>query len=271
MNNEFYTHIYHRHRQIDRVPPNEVIAAWATGVLQLIYPELSPSSAIDSADDVSHVAAGLEQQLTSLLRATKVCSSCNHAEVSAAFFAGLPELYRKLNNDIVAMLAGDPAAKDEFEVIRAYPGFFAIAMYRIAHQLLLLEVPLIPRILTEWAHARTGIDIHPGARIGEFLYIDHGTGMVIGETTVIGDHVKLYQGVTLGALSVEKYMADTKRHPTIEDRAIIYSGATILGGETVIGHDCVIGGNVWLTRSVPPHSTVYHQPIIKVVESKVEE
>ena len=169
------------------------------------------------------------------------------------------------------MLAGDPAAKDEFEVIRAYPGFYAIAMYRIAHQLLLLEVPLIPRILTEWAHARTGIDIHPGARIGEFLYIDHGTGTVIGETTVIGDHVKLYQGVTLGALSVEKYMADTKRHPTIEDRAIIYSGATILGGDTVIGHDCVIGGNVWLTRSVPPHSTVYHQPIIKVVESKVEE
>ncbi|MNQ96991.1 Serine acetyltransferase [compost metagenome] len=141
-------------------------------------------------------------------------------------------------------------------------------MYRIAHALLKLDVPLIPRILTEYAHSQTGIDIHPGAEIGEYLYIDHGTGIVIGETTVIGNHVKLYQGVTLGALSVEKYMANIKRHPTIEDHVIIYSGATILGGETIIGDYSIIGGNVWLTKSVPSHSTVYHQSAIKVIETK---
>jgi serine O-acetyltransferase len=137
-------------------------------------------------------------------------------------------------------------------------------LYRIAHALLEAEVPIIPRILTEYAHSITGIDIHPAATIGEYLYIDHGTGLVIGESTVIGNHVKLYQGVTLGALSVEKYMANTKRHPTIEDHVIIYSGATILGGETVIGAHCIIGGNVWLTRSVPAGSTVYHQSAVKV-------
>jgi len=131
-----------------------------------------------------------------------------------------------------------------------------------------LETPLIPRLLTELAHSKTGIDIHPGALIGDHFYIDHGTGVVIGETTVIGRHVKIYQGVTLGGLSVEKLLANTKRHPTIQDRVILYAGATILGGDTVIGHDCIIGGNVWLTKSVPPHSTVYHQSTVKVIDSK---
>lgn len=151
-------------------------------------------------------------------------------------------------------------------MIRAYPGFFAICHYRLAHALLDLETPLLPRIITEWAHSKTGIDIHPAAEIGEYFFIDHGTGIVIGESSNIGNHVKLYQGVTLGALSVDKNMAYTKRHPTVEDHVIIYSGATILGGETIIGHHSIIGGNVWLTKSIPPYSTVYHKPETEVVE-----
>jgi len=142
----------------------------------------------------------------------------------------------------------------------------AIAFYRIAHALLDLNTALLPRIITEWAHSITGIDIHPAAEIGEYFCIDHGTGIVIGETSDIGNHVKIYQGVTLGALSVDKSLANTKRHPTVQDHVIIYSGATILGGETVIGHHSIIGGNVWLTKSIPPYSTVYHRPDIEVVE-----
>ena len=136
----------------------------------------------------------------------------------------------------------------------------------MAHALFKLDVPVIPRILTEYAHSKTGIDIHPGAEIGEYFFIDHGTGIVIGETTIIGDHVKLYQGVTLGALSIDKNMRNIKRHPTVEDHVVIYAGATILGGETVIGHHCVIGGNVWLTHSIPPGSKVYHNSEIIVKE-----
>ncbi|HET6766244.1 MAG TPA: serine O-acetyltransferase EpsC, partial [Chitinophagaceae bacterium] len=168
--------------------------------------------------------------------------------------------------DIEALLAGDPAARTRFEIVRAYPGFYAISFYRIAHALIDLDIPLLPRIITEYAHSKTGIDIHPAAEIGEHFFIDHGTGIVIGETTIIGDHVKLYQGVTLGALSVDKALASVKRHPTVEDHVIIYSGATILGGDTVIGHNSIIGGNVWLTKSIPSCSTVYHRPDIEVVE-----
>ncbi|PZP42351.1 MAG: serine acetyltransferase, partial [Pseudopedobacter saltans] len=170
--------------------------------------------------------------------------------------------------DADALLEGDPAAKSLKEVVRTYPGFLATAIYRLAHHLHELEVPLIPRILTEYAHSVTGIDIHPGATIGDYLSIDHGTGVVIGETTIIGKHVKLYQGVTLGALSVDKILANTKRHPTIEDHVIIYSNATILGGETVIGHHTVIGGNVWITASIAPHMTIYHQANIKTIETQ---
>jgi serine O-acetyltransferase len=144
-------------------------------------------------------------------------------------------------------------------VIRTYPGFYAIAAYRVAHALHLQNIGGIPRVITEHAHSRTGIDIHPGAKIGDHFCIDHGSGVVIGETCVIGNHVKIYQGVTLGALSVEKSDATKKRHPTIDDGVVIYAGATILGGETVVGHDSVIGGNVWLTRSVPPYSKIYYQ------------
>jgi serine O-acetyltransferase len=169
-----------------------------------------------------------------------------------------------LYRDAKYISESDPAATGVDEVIMAYPGFYAIAVQRLAHQLFIQGVPLIPRVMTEYAHSKTGIDIHPGAEIGSEFSIDHGTGVVIGETAVIGNRVKLYQGVTIGALSVSKELASTKRHPTIEDNVIIYAGSTILGGNTVIGHDSIIGGNVWLTSSVPPYSLVYHESKITV-------
>jgi len=173
-------------------------------------------------------------------------------------------IYDLLLDDAQAINDGDPAAKSRDQVIRTYPGFLAIACYRIGHAFCQIGVPLLPRILTEYAHSRTGIDIHPRATIGTQFCIDHGTGIVIGETTIIGNNVKIYQGVTLGALSVKKEMAKIKRHPTIEDNVIIYAGATILGGNTIIGKNSIIGGNVWLTESIPPNSRVYHKSQIEV-------
>jgi len=173
------------------------------------------------------------------------------------FFAELPAIRATLETDIDAAFLGDPAAKSLEEIILAYPGLQAIMVHRLAHFLWRQEVPLIPRMMSEIVHSKTGIDIHPGAEIGESFFIDHGTGVVIGETTVIGKNVKLYQGVTLGALSVKKELAGKKRHPTIEDNVTIYAHTTILGGDTVIGRDSVIGGNVWITRPVPPGSTIY--------------
>jgi serine O-acetyltransferase len=177
------------------------------------------------------------------------------------FLDRLPELRARLATDVQAAYDGDPACKSLDEVIFCYPGLEAITVYRLAHELHLLEIPYIPRMMTEWAHRRTGIDIHPGATIGNHFFIDHGTGVVIGETTEIGEHVKLYQGVTLGALSFAtdgegNLVRGHKRHPTLEDRVVVYANATILGGNTVIGHDAVVGSSVWLTRSVTPHATV---------------
>ena len=173
----------------------------------------------------------------------------------------LPEIRRVLATDVQAAYDGDPACKSLDEVIFCYPGLDAITVHRIAHELYLLNVPFIPRMMAEWSHKETGIDIHPGATIGESFFIDHGTGVVIGETTVIGKQVKLYQGVTLGALSFPtdsdgNIIRTMKRHPTIDDRVVVYASATILDGETIVGHDSVIGSSVWLTRSVQPHTTV---------------
>jgi len=177
----------------------------------------------------------------------------------------LPALREVLHSDVQAAYRRDPAAESMEEVVFSYPSVYAVTAYRIAHQLYLEEVPMIPRILTEHAHERTGIDIHPGARIGRGFFIDHGTGVVIGQTAVIGDDVQLYQNVTLGAMSVRGDVDRdrrrvVKRHPTLEDRVTVYAGTTILGGDTVVGADSVIGGNVWLTHSVPPHSRVFHRP-----------
>ncbi|UFK98509.1 serine O-acetyltransferase EpsC [Kaistella faecalis] len=180
------------------------------------------------------------------------------------FFAKFPEIYQMLEEDARFIFENDPAAKNVEEVMFSYPGFFAIAVYRLSHELFKNNVPLIPRIWTEYAHSKTGIDIHPGAAIGKNFFIDHGTGIVIGETTVIGNNVKLYQGVTLGALSVTKDLANEKRHPTIEDHVVIYANATILGGETVIGAHSLIGGNVWITESVTPNSVVFHKGLVTV-------
>jgi len=191
-----------------------------------------------------------------------------------AFLEKLPELRHILALDVQAAYDGDPACKSLDEVIFCYPGLEAVTVYRLAHALHELGVPLIPRMMTEWAHSRTGIDIHPGAKIGRYFFIDHGTGVVIGETTEIGDHVKLYQGVTLGALSFPtdsegRLVRGRKRHPTIEDRVVIYANATLLGGQTVVGHDSVIGSNVWLTHSVAPHTTVMlEKPTLKIREPR---
>ena len=189
-------------------------------------------------------------------------------QVVESFFNRLPEIYRMLLSDANSFLDSDPSAKGIEEVLMSFPGFYAISVYRLAHELQVLNIPLLPRIMSEYIHGKTGIDIHPGATIGKNFFIDHGTGVVIGETTYIGDNVKIYQGVTLGALYVEQALRDQKRHPTIQDNVIIYAGSTILGGKTVIGHDSVIGGNVWLTGSVEPFSLVYHQPQIVIRDKK---
>ncbi len=185
-------------------------------------------------------------------------------ELPERFIDGLGPLYTLLQEDAEALYAGDPAARSLDEVILTYPGFYAIAIYRFAHALHGLGLPLVPRLLTELAHRNTGVDIHPGARIGRRFVIDHGTGVVIGETCVIGSGVKLYQGVTLGALTVDKALADQKRHPTLEDRVVVYANATILGGGTVIGADSVIGGNAWITSSVPPFSLVSRKSEVRL-------
>ena len=269
MDENFYLHIYGKQRGIEIVPPNHRVAGWALDVISLLYPERAenfPASAEVIADKFDK----LMKELLTVLEATNACADCDNKEKVDTFFNNIPEIYRVLNTDIEAIIAGDPAATSRFEVIRAYPGFYAISIYRIAHALLKLDIPLLPRILTEHAHSVTGIDIHPAAQIGEHFFIDHGTGLVIGETCVIGHHVKLYQGVTLGALSVDKNLAYTKRHPTVEDYAIIYSGATILGGDCIIGHHSIVGGNVWITRSIAPYSTVYHKAAIEVVEQQTK-
>ena len=179
-------------------------------------------------------------------------------EVCLDFFSRIPQIRAMLQTDLEAAYEGDPAATDMAEIIYCYPGLFAITVYRLAHELYTLNVPMLPRIMTEHAHSITGIDIHPGATIGKYFFIDHGTGIVVGETTLIGDGVKIYQGVTLGALSTRggQSLRGKRRHPTIEDNVTIYAGASVLGGDTVIGHDCIIGSNAFITQSVAPGTTV---------------
>ena len=194
------------------------------------------------------------------------CSDCvdRGHEVALEFLEAIPSIRKRLAKDVLATFEGDPAARSYDEIIFSYPGIFAITVYRIAHHLFKHGIPILPRMMSEYAHNATGIDIHPGAHIGESFCIDHGTGVVIGETTEIGNNVRIYQGVTLGALSLPKDAGNKyrgkKRHPTIEDDVIIYSGATILGGDTVIGARSVIGGNVWITKSVPPDTKVIVEP-----------
>ena len=218
-----------------------------------VYGELNSKGAL------GEIAADLEREIA------LICPGRDAKEIVAAFVATLPEVRRLVQTDVDAAYDGDPAATSRMEVVMAYPGLYAVTVHRLAHELYRLKVPVIPRIMSELAHSRTGIDIHPGATIGERFFIDHGTGVVIGETTVIGRNVRLYQGVTLGGLSFDKdasgaLVKGLKRHPNIEDNVVIYANATILGGETTIGHDSEIGGNVWIKDSVPPNSRVYNKP-----------
>ncbi|MDR3160099.1 MAG: serine acetyltransferase [Spirochaetaceae bacterium] len=261
------------------LPSRKSIEAILHGLGELIFPGFREDESLDhtnlysiTAERVYHIARSLirevEKSLAFSLRnhiasrsGKNACGSegCHAAAelIVNDFFDELPRLREMLDLDMKAAFKGDPAAKSLEEVIVSYPGFEAVMVYRLAHFFWDREVPLIPRIMSELIHGSAGIDIHPGARIGESFFIDHGTGVVIGETTVIGNNVKVYQGVTLGALSVKKEEAGRKRHPTIEDDVTIYSGATILGGQTVIGRGCTIGGNVWLTESVSPYTMVY--------------
>ena len=257
----------------DNLPSRESIEAIVGGLDELIFPGFRENQDLDhnnlrliTSEKVNQLARGLMREVEKSL-AFSVRSgilSCGHdgchavAElIVGSFFEELPAIRRILSQDMQANFRGDPAARSFEEVILSYPGFQAVTVHRLANFFWKAQVPLIPRMMSEMIHGRTGIDIHPGAEIGEAFFIDHGTGVVIGETTVIGKNVKLYQGVTLGALSVKKENAGNKRHPTIEDDVTIYSNATILGGETVIGAGSIIGGNVWITESVPPGTVVY--------------
>lgn len=249
------------------LPSTARVTRFADMLLGLLFPHFS-EQALHTPERFDGAVKSVMGELRSALEPLAGAMKLPVDATAQSFLVSLPDMYASLRLDAEAIHRGDPAAESVDEVISAYPGFLAIAMYRVAHEFCRMGVPIFPRILTEIAHRRTGVDIHPGASIGRSFFIDHGTGIVIGETTVIGDNVKLYQGVTLGALSVDKTLSHSKRHPTIQDNVVIYSNATILGGETTIGHDSVIGGNVWLTESVTPYSIVYHKSEIRVRDAR---
>jgi len=230
--------------------------------LDLIFPGMLRKAYHDEADFSACLAQYLSN-LENFLRVLCVKPS-QTTKILEGYQTRLVEIGDTIKKDATALLEGDPAARSLEEILLCYPGIYAVATYRLANYFWTNDVPILPRLMSEIAHQKTGIDIHPGATIGESFLIDHGTGVVIGETAIIGNSVKIYQGVTLGALSVEKSMAQTKRHPTIEDHCVIYSNATILGGNTVIGRHSVIGGNVWITKSVPSNSLVYHKSEVRL-------
>jgi serine O-acetyltransferase len=269
------------------LPDKESVIKILDDLMEVIYPGYFGRKYVESAnieyyvgDLLDSIFARLTQEIYRSVRPDcgKAADTCDHChgiaeEQAMLFLRALPQMRSRLSEDVQAAYEGDPAAKSIDEVIFAYPAIFAITVYRLAHELQLLGIPLLPRIMTEHAHSVTGIDIHPGATIGAGFFIDHGTGVVIGETTIIGNRVKLYQGVTLGALSFAmddegRMIRGKKRHPTIEDDVVIYAGATILGGATVIGRGSVIGGNVWLTRSVPSYTKVVISEPELVIDSK---
>jgi serine O-acetyltransferase len=258
MDKDFLRRLYQSHQTCPTCPAPSEVSAFYVELLGALFADFSQLSSLTERE-FDQLIERLEGELERILRHNPGKDGQQPAGVPDKFFAAIPEIYDKLEQDISAMYEGDPAAKSRNEVVRTYPGFYAVAAYRFAHALHALGVPGIPRIITEHAHGKTGIDIHPAAKIGNHFCIDHGTGVVIGETTVIGNNVKIYQGVTLGALSVNKQDAEKKRHPTLEDDVVVYAGATILGGDTVIGRGSVVGGNVWLTSSIPPNSKIYYQ------------
>ncbi|MCH5266307.1 MAG: serine acetyltransferase [Lachnospiraceae bacterium] len=237
------------------------------------YGDLPPDAGVSEYFVGGHLHTLYNTLMVQVQKALAYChKDVERAEtISREFIEALPKVQEYLLKDVQAGFDGDPAAKSREGVIFSYPGLYAVYIYRLAHELYIRDVPFIPRIMTEYAHSRTGIDINSGAQIGEYFFIDHGTGVVVGETTIIGNHVKLYQGVTLGALSTRRgqELRDEKRHPTIEDNVTIYANSTILGGETVIGHDSVISGNAFIVESVPAGTRVSAKiPEIKMVPTK---
>lgn len=259
--------LFKQHQQKVYLPTQKWVEPYIDELLALLFPAFS-SKKINSVELIKEKMKQNQGKLLDLLAQGNFFDETERQTKVNAFYTLLPKVYTCLLKDAEAIENGDPAAKSMEEVMCAYPGFYAICIYRLAHALFQLNIPFIPRMLTEIAHSKTGIDIHPAAQIGSHFFIDHGTGIVIGETSEIGNHVKIYQGVTLGALSVDKDMAETKRHPSIEDGVIIYAGATILGGKTIIGENAIIGGNVWITSSIPAGASVYHQAQITIKESK---
>jgi serine O-acetyltransferase len=266
------------HLETTPLPDKASVIEILDDLLEVIYPGYFGRKDVGEVMDL--IYSRLTEEIYLSIRPTcdrtsHECAHCSQIaeEQSLMFLRKLVDLRRRLSDDVAAAFEGDPAAKSIDEVIFAYPAIFAVTIYRLAHELNLQGIPLLPRIMTEHAHSVTGVDIHPGATIGSGFFIDHGTGVVIGETTKIGNRVKIYQGVTLGALSFAmdnegRVVRGQKRHPTIEDDVVIYAGATILGGETVIGRGSVIGGNVWLTRSVPPYTRVMISEPELVIDSK---
>ena len=281
---ECYTHI-----DYEPIPSEGYVVDIIDKLREILFPGYYTREKLDPINlkyaigqTVANVFDMLSEQIThsvrhDCFRYDLPCTECAEQgqQLALTFLQAIPEMRKRLAMDVRAAFEGDPAAKSYDEIIFSYPGIYAITVYRAAHLLYTLNVPLLPRIMTEHAHSVTGIDIHPGAQIGDSFVIDHGTGVVIGETTNIGDNVRIYQGVTLGALSLPKGAGDKlrgrKRHPTIEDDVIIYSGATILGGETVIGTRSIIGGNVWITKSVPADTTVLLETPRLVYKSKNQE
>ena len=261
------------HSGVMNLPGRESVDGIVHGLEELLFPGFLENISTEreslrknTAKKIKKISLALRSEVEKsiVFSVRSETLNCKHETCRAAaslvveeFFEELPKIRVILERDLEAAVRGDPAAKSANEVILSYPGFQAITVHRMAHFLWTRQVPIIPRMMSELVHGRTGIDIHPGAQIDESFFIDHGTGVVIGETTIIGKNVKLYQGVTLGALSVRKEESDHKRHPTIEDDVTIYANATILGGETVIGSGSVIGGSVWITQSVPPGSKIY--------------
>lgn len=263
---------YSNGRSIDRMdtfcqPDKDVIIDMIEKLRRIVYPGFSKEKSYRIYNARHNLSMLIEDVMYNLIKQIAIVLRSNPAvsdpeakaeELSIAFFNAIPQVRAVTQTDVEAFFDGDPAAYSTDEIVFCYPGIYAITVYRLAHVLYKLGVPVIPRIMTEHAHSKTGIDINPGATIGDYFFIDHGTGIVIGETTVIGNHVKLYQGVTLGALTTRggQSLRGQRRHPTIEDNVTIYAGASILGGATVIGSDCTIGSNVFITHSIPPCTTV---------------
>jgi len=262
MDTAFLNTLKAAHQTQELYPSNREIKGIMEEWLELFFPARNRKPCSNPAD-LEHCFKTLRQHFDELL-SYYVKDSKERTCVMQTLEDAYPSLYTALVDDAKSMLSGDPAAVSCNEVFKSYPGFYAIALYRFSHILFLADVDLLPRQITEIAHSLTGIDIHPGAQIGSNFCIDHGTGVVIGETTKIGNNVKLYQGVTLGALSVAKELAKTKRHPTVEDNVVIYAGATILGGDTHIGANSIIGGNVWLIESVPANTRAYNTATVKL-------